>query len=101
MLLDGRARSRSVAACVCDSRLALPHRGEGAVGPGREEGRWGRHPPAAADAVSAGPIPGPGVRSCGYEGNSRERKLHSFNVGLPRSLKRSGEKDLNELVHSR
>lgn len=46
MLRGGRARGGggSVAACVWVSRLALPHRGEGAAGPGREEGGWGRPP---------------------------------------------------------
>lgn len=62
----GRARSGGgwVAACVWVSRLALPHRGEGAAGPGRRR-EGGGGPPPPLMPPPPGQSPGPGARSCG------------------------------------
>lgn len=100
----GRARSGGgwVAACVWVSRLALPHRGEGAAGPGRRR-EGGGGPPPPLMPPPPGQSPGPGARSCGPGaaergqlqcsgcGVLREGTLRFSDVGLPRSLKRSGK----------
>lgn len=65
MPAGGRARSGggSVAACVWVSRLALPHRGEGAAGPGRRR-EGGGGPPPPLMPPPPGQSPGPGATSC-------------------------------------